>query len=969
MTAAAPWSVKGIEPKAREIAKDLARRSGMTLGEWLNQMIIEGEPEQATPAYEPQRPSYERAPYDAERRQQPRYAPIQYEPDQDAELRRISRALDVLTARMESAEHRSTLAISGIDQHVTGVLSKLDGLERDQTAIAARFDGSIEEVQTAQGRITEKLRRTAEDEGPRVEAMKALEGALSRVAEKLYDSEAKSRGVLNDLREDVSNLSRRSDRVEARVEQAPSEALAEAVIARIGARLEAAEAQTSSAVRALETSFAGLDARLQASELRQEVEGGPAAQRLERLAVELAEKVEATRGEMTERLREAADGKLDRLEQVLRDLAAHVEQGERRSAEAIDRMGREVMRVGHTLGERVQAVEARATETSQQLGGEMARIADAFDNRLAHAGAAHSEALEKLGGDIGRIAERLAERIANAERRAAQATDDVADRLDHVAESFNARHERTTLDLADRIRASEERTARFLEGARDRMGSAPVAQHVTAPEPQIAAPGPATASHDHDIFLDDTAFEPAAPGAARGTDPFAAEPVSQDPFAADPFAPMRASHTDPFGEEAEKAAFMAEETAPAPSLFAPAPVTAEPAMEAVTHKPGSTWSMIEEARAAARAASEKPARGARNEALQFVDAPDFAGTDARRSGFGTAKKKKKDDGVTLRTALLASGTAAALSVTGVSYYLIAVAGNVGDHPTEAHGALTVAASGPDANAPSLAQSAAPPLATDATAPSPESSAGEPASAPASAQPQQLAVAIQPKVGDVSGAKKAVAIATQASPPASAPAPPAGAAAAKTTYSAAVRRIESGDARGVDDLKKAANLGYAPAQFYIAKLYETGGSGVKKDLGEARRWTERAATGGDIKAMHNLGLFLFEGEGGAKDTAAAARWFRKAADQGLIDSQVNLGKLYASGYGVTLNQAEAYKWYLVAAASGDPEARTAADALKKQLTPEVQAASERTAAAFRAQTAAAAPGIATATPPAKTAALQ
>ena len=42
MTAAGPWSVKGIDPKAREIAKDLARRSGMTLGDWLNQMIIDG---------------------------------------------------------------------------------------------------------------------------------------------------------------------------------------------------------------------------------------------------------------------------------------------------------------------------------------------------------------------------------------------------------------------------------------------------------------------------------------------------------------------------------------------------------------------------------------------------------------------------------------------------------------------------------------------------------------------------------------------------------------------------------------------------------------------------------------------------------------------------------------------------------------------------------------------------------------
>ena len=43
MTAAAPWSVKGIDPKAREVAKELARRSGMTLGEWLNRVILEDE--------------------------------------------------------------------------------------------------------------------------------------------------------------------------------------------------------------------------------------------------------------------------------------------------------------------------------------------------------------------------------------------------------------------------------------------------------------------------------------------------------------------------------------------------------------------------------------------------------------------------------------------------------------------------------------------------------------------------------------------------------------------------------------------------------------------------------------------------------------------------------------------------------------------------------------------------------------
>jgi len=36
MTSGAPWSVKGIDPKAREIAKDLARRSGM------KSMVVDG---------------------------------------------------------------------------------------------------------------------------------------------------------------------------------------------------------------------------------------------------------------------------------------------------------------------------------------------------------------------------------------------------------------------------------------------------------------------------------------------------------------------------------------------------------------------------------------------------------------------------------------------------------------------------------------------------------------------------------------------------------------------------------------------------------------------------------------------------------------------------------------------------------------------------------------------------------------
>jgi localization factor PodJL len=115
--------------------------------------------------------------------------------------------------------------------------------------------------------------------------------------------------------------------------------------------------------------------------------------------------------------------------------------------------------------------------------------------------------------------------------------------------------------------------------------------------------------------------------------------------------------------------------------------------------------------------------------------------------------------------------------------------------------------------------------------------------------------------------------------------------AQALYDEGVRRIEAKDRTGLESLRKAANLGLPRAQFYLAKLYEVGEGGVKKDLVEARRWTERAATAGEARAMHNLALYYYKGEGGERNSTKAASWFRKASDLGLVDSQFNLAQLY------------------------------------------------------------------------------
>ncbi len=56
-----PWSVKGIEPETREAAKEAARRSGMTLGEWLDAKIVDSADDvEPAPAARHHRPSVSR---------------------------------------------------------------------------------------------------------------------------------------------------------------------------------------------------------------------------------------------------------------------------------------------------------------------------------------------------------------------------------------------------------------------------------------------------------------------------------------------------------------------------------------------------------------------------------------------------------------------------------------------------------------------------------------------------------------------------------------------------------------------------------------------------------------------------------------------------------------------------------------------------------------------------------------------
>ena len=152
------------------------------------------------------------------------------------------------------------------------------------------------------------------------------------------------------------------------------------------------------------------------------------------------------------------------------------------------------------------------------------------------------------------------------------------------------------------------------------------------------------------------------------------------------------------------------------------------------------------------------------------------------------------------------------------------------------------------------------------------------------------------------------------------------------------------ARGRRWFERAADAGFAPAQFRLASLNEKG-EGVKKDMQAARRLYLAAAGKGHAKAMHNLAVLYAEGIDGKPDYKAASEWFRKAASYGVTDSQYNLAILYARGIGVQTNLAESYRWFALAAANGDSDAAKKRDEVAARLDQQTLAAAKLAVQAF------------------------
>ena len=251
-----PWSVKGIEPEAREAAKHAARRAGMTLGEWLNTVILDqnepGSPEPvAAPAPVPAAPPAAEMPH----RPQASAPPPRPEPQRSAaraddttlRLEDIAQQLAQLAQRERQSAAITPLeaprAPAADEEALNRILDRIDHNERQAvdafTAVNERL--SVLGRQIAMG---QKAPAPVFEKPEDVPGFSALEAAIRNVVEHIEISEKRTRDGLRSMQDRLAEMSDRASQKanpDDLLRAAPAFAGLEARIAEMASRVERSE--------------------------------------------------------------------------------------------------------------------------------------------------------------------------------------------------------------------------------------------------------------------------------------------------------------------------------------------------------------------------------------------------------------------------------------------------------------------------------------------------------------------------------------------------------------------------------------------------------------------------------------------------------------------------------------------------------------------------------------------------------
>ena len=178
-----PWSVKGIDSEAREAAKHAARRSGVTLGEWLNTVIREQADEAEPPKKAPARNSMN---------------------DIQSKLDHLSDQLTRMARRDQdttAGRHYERIRPAH-EQSLAGILARVDAAERQAAENFAQFDERLETLVDKFSQGLDSFPRNPED----VPGYRSLEMAVRNIVDHIEVSERKTRDTLKAVQDRLNDV-------------------------------------------------------------------------------------------------------------------------------------------------------------------------------------------------------------------------------------------------------------------------------------------------------------------------------------------------------------------------------------------------------------------------------------------------------------------------------------------------------------------------------------------------------------------------------------------------------------------------------------------------------------------------------------------------------------------------------------------------------------------------------------------
>jgi localization factor PodJL len=914
MTSGGPWNLRGLRPETVEAARDAARQSGMSVGEWLNDVIHERDYRRAVVHADygddgaPGWPSQQGA--------RERYRRNGRRPLHGDEFGEIHDRLDILTEQLErlawgsaplrgapmqppSRNRRQSRQDSG-NPGLDDAFDCGDGedpREPDAPSLAPAPHGAMESSASASPpefpELEEQLRRiTAQIEAlrPSKELDQVIDGFRGDLAEiRRQLTEALPRQAVESLCAEVESLAWRIDR--SRQLTADPDAIA---------GIERGLAEVRDALRGMTTAenLVGFDDALKA----------------------LAQKLD----QIVARKDPAALEQLETAIGVLRGVVSHVA-----SNDALNKVADDV----HGLATKIDALAKGAAtgHAVSALGSRIDTLADAL-NASTEAGHAVPRELEKL---LSSLIEKL-DWIRNTAADPS-AFKRLEDRITQLMGRLDASDARLG-NLAGIERGLTEVLARIDElrggGSTSPAGaqSVPAVEAIVRDVAEIKRGERRTqdsleAVHDTveqvvgrlamiESDIHDAGFHGSGLRAPRSQ---ASNQATSEPVAT---APASASHAAATGNgTTPAAAASASHAAATGNGTTPAAAANGAAAPAAAIEPADTQDFIAAARRAVQAATVAPADDERRSRSRR----------RRRSQSGAAAEMEENKPSRLRKVLVAAGivvaTAGCLQIALHIFQDKFQDTRPGLQNTRAEASMGHPT--PPPTVPATSSSAAPPLSNATAAPPAKPEAASPARPSAPAIPPTAAGASEAGPANKPSNLQNSASQAPAAPPSPAPPIPAPMAAPPSPPAPAAPGQDSALPNAPDRTSSlpggAATVSTAPLPPLPTATTNSASANAPELPADSLPPTiggpvlRAAAIAGDMAAQFEIGVRFAEGHGVAPNPREAARWLEFAARQGLAPAQFRLGGYYEKGIGVKKDLAAARDLYLSAAAKGNGKA--------------------------------------------------